>query len=138
MHDALPVCGWRTELSGVAPVSSRTRPWTTRAAGRLNAIELRCVARVPVTRISSPPSTAAAGSPSISADASCAHTGMAANSAADASRAARVGRTDDDFISLRSEEHTSELQSLMRISYAVFCLKKKKTNTKPPEQTDTN
>src|SRR3546814_9714650 len=30
---------------------------------------------------------------------------------------------------LRSEEHTSELQSLMRISYAVFCLKKKKDNT---------
>src|SRR3546814_8899594 len=29
----------------------------------------------------------------------------------------------------RSEEHTSELQSLMRISYAVFCLKKKKRNT---------
>src|SRR3546814_4832458 len=31
---------------------------------------------------------------------------------------------------LRSEEHTSELQSLMRISYAVFCLKKKKTLNK--------
>src|SRR3546814_7791260 len=31
---------------------------------------------------------------------------------------------------MRSEEHTSELQSLMRISYAVFCLKKKKTNKK--------
>src|SRR3546814_9716198 len=30
----------------------------------------------------------------------------------------------------RSEEHTSELQSLMRISYAVFCLKKKKTKNK--------
>src|SRR3546814_9502167 len=30
--------------------------------------------------------------------------------------------------STRSEEHTSELQSLMRISYAVFCLKKKKQN----------
>src|SRR3546814_9695005 len=30
-------------------------------------------------------------------------------------------------VDLRSEEHTSELQSLMRISYAVFCLKKKKT-----------
>src|SRR3546814_8315886 len=29
----------------------------------------------------------------------------------------------------RSEEHTSELQSLMRISYAVFCLKKQKTTT---------
>src|SRR3546814_5807355 len=32
----------------------------------------------------------------------------------------------------RSEEHTSELQSLMRISYAVFCLKKKKINLHPP------
>src|SRR3546814_4349711 len=32
--------------------------------------------------------------------------------------------------SSRSEEHTSELQSLMRISYAVFCLKKKKTETR--------
>src|SRR3546814_4484685 len=35
----------------------------------------------------------------------------------------RIGRAVDDH--LRSEEHTSELQSLMRISYAVFCLKKK-------------
>src|SRR3546814_9041753 len=36
-----------------------------------------------------------------------------------------------DCLSDRSEEHTSELQSLMRISYAVFCLKtKKKTNKK--------
>src|SRR3546814_1292489 len=33
--------------------------------------------------------------------------------------------------STRSEEHTSELQSLMRISYAVFCLKKKKKNNNP-------
>src|SRR3546814_7383819 len=33
------------------------------------------------------------------------------------------------FEPLRSEEHTSELQSLMRISYAVFCLKKKKKHT---------
>src|SRR3546814_4160442 len=32
----------------------------------------------------------------------------------------------------RSEEHTSELQSLMRISYAVFCLKKKKYQLNPP------
>src|SRR3546814_4603688 len=31
---------------------------------------------------------------------------------------------------IRSEEHTSELQSLMRISYAVFCLKKKNTTNK--------
>src|SRR3546814_3129854 len=34
----------------------------------------------------------------------------------------------------RSEEHTSELQSLMRISYAVFCLKKKKNNTTNTQQ----
>src|SRR3546814_10431440 len=34
----------------------------------------------------------------------------------------------------RSEEHTSELQSLMRISYAVFCLKKKITNIHLQEQ----
>src|SRR3546814_7183086 len=33
------------------------------------------------------------------------------------------------FLPDRSEEHTSELQSLMRISYAVFCLKKKKKTT---------
>src|SRR3546814_2948653 len=38
--------------------------------------------------------------------------------------------SDGDAGDARSEEHTSELQSLMRISYAVFCLKKKKTNTK--------
>src|SRR3546814_4452122 len=34
--------------------------------------------------------------------------------------------TRDRLLAARSEEHTSELQSLMRISYAVFCLKKKK------------
>src|SRR3546814_8922898 len=35
---------------------------------------------------------------------------------------------------IRSEEHTSELQSLMRISYAVFCLKKKKKKSRPPKE----
>src|SRR3546814_2040361 len=41
-----------------------------------------------------------------------------------------VGKPPAPSLSLsqRSEEHTSELQSLMRISYAVFCLKKKKNN----------
>src|SRR3546814_2020297 len=53
---------------------------------------------------------------------------------------ARIGRVGnriaqrlqlgDSGLELRSEEHTSELQSLMRISYAVFCLKKKKPPTK--------
>src|SRR3546814_1593736 len=37
-----------------------------------------------------------------------------------------------DVESLRSEEHTSELQSLMRNSYAVFCLKKTTNKTQPP------
>src|SRR3546814_6514453 len=37
----------------------------------------------------------------------------------------------------RSEEHTSELQSLMRISYAVFCLKKKKKKTTKQQNTKT-
>src|SRR3546814_6458727 len=39
----------------------------------------------------------------------------------------RVERPLGSHSACRSEEHTSELQSLMRISYAVFCLKKKKT-----------
>src|SRR3546814_6433486 len=49
------------------------------------------------------------------------------------------GATDHDILRrrtlqiqrVRSEEHTSELQSLMRISYAVFCLKKKKIKVDP-------
>src|SRR3546814_7696071 len=46
-------------------------------------------------------------------------------------RVAHLGEPAQHVLAvLRSEEHTSELQSLMRISYAVFCLKKKKTNTK--------
>src|SRR3546814_1241268 len=43
-----------------------------------------------------------------------------------------------DIAGLRSEEHTSELQSLMRISYAVFCLKKKKTQTNNNNLTKNN
>src|SRR3546814_4396642 len=41
-----------------------------------------------------------------------------------------VGLEPAERLEHRSEEHTSELQSLMRISYAVFCLKKKNNNTK--------
>src|SRR3546814_5641848 len=43
---------------------------------------------------------------------------------------ADADRSDTSARARRSEEHTSELQSLMRISYAVFCLKNKKTHTK--------
>src|SRR3546814_2859905 len=41
----------------------------------------------------------------------------------DAERVTRRGRFACEAFGVRSEEHTSELQSLMRISYAVFCLK---------------
>src|SRR3546814_3026177 len=43
-----------------------------------------------------------------------------------ASPGARRADSDEQLHAPRSEEHTSELQSLMRISYAVFCLKKKR------------
>src|SRR3546814_3720716 len=49
-----------------------------------------------------------------------------AAAAASSSRLSRISR----FACCRSEEHTSELQSLMRISYAVFCLKTKKNKHK--------
>src|SRR3546814_4780498 len=59
--------------------------------------------------------------------------------------AQRIDRADDDGGHRqcqqpqgRSEEHTSELQSLMRISYAVFCLKKKKNKKKDLHKTRTN
>src|SRR3546814_6835874 len=63
---------------------------------------------------------------------------VAGPAAADALRLDRAGgarsasgaaRSEARLRQLRSEEHTSELQSLMRISYAVFCLQKKKNNT---------
>src|SRR3546814_1251739 len=45
---------------------------------------------------------------------------------------AKLIGSDEDRI-VRSEEHTSELQSLMRISYAVFCLKKKNNQPNPQQ-----
>src|SRR3546814_10556239 len=50
-----------------------------------------------------------------------------ANPLAEESRHLRLFRSAAQQERRRSEEHTSELQSLMRISYAVFCLKKQKT-----------
>src|SRR3546814_6790751 len=66
-------------------------------------------------RLSAPPRPLAQGAPCEAAD--------------DERRPARPDRGEAEArwrVPLRSEEHTSELQSLMRISYAVFCLKKKK------------
>src|SRR3546814_13270634 len=56
--------------------------------------------------------------------------GLATSSSAGAS----AGRISGANVAIRSEEHTSELQSLMRISYAVFCLKKKKSTYKVEKQ----
>src|SRR3546814_8500318 len=64
------------------------------------------------------------------------HNGIIENHAALRAQLQQAGfvfesQTDTEVIAhLRSEEHTSELQSLMRISYAVFCLKKKTKDTK--------
>src|SRR3546814_10886433 len=54
----------------------------------------------------------------------------------DSRRLARQGRRAEGLH--RSEEHTSELQSLMRISYAVFCLKKKITKSNTTEKYHTS
>src|SRR3546814_8202998 len=56
--------------------------------------------------------------------------GGAADDAFHAAIAKAAGNPYLAQFSARSEEHTSELQSLMRISYAVFCLKKKKNTNK--------
>src|SRR3546814_4830319 len=55
------------------------------------------------------------------------HTTCLSNSACSCSACASVKATSFRRGATRSEEHTSELQSLLRISYAVFCLKKKHT-----------
>src|SRR3546814_10834825 len=47
-------------------------------------------------------------------------------------RRSKASDTSKPLLSIRSEEHTSELQSLMRTSYAVFCLKKKNNKNKHP------
>src|SRR3546814_4670096 len=60
------------------------------------------------------------------ADAQVAAVGPAGGQEAHARAAGRAPELQLAAHAFRSEEHTSELQSLMRISYAVFCLKKKK------------
>src|SRR3546814_6020192 len=63
-----------------------------------------------------------------------------------AAESSRMREAEPEISTTRSEEHTSELQSLMRISYAVFCLKKKKkkqmsniyTNTTSSETQNNN
>src|SRR3546814_8496254 len=73
----------------------------------------------------------ARGDPSLRPPASC-------RRAAAGRRRHRAGARGAGGGPVRSEEHTSELQSLMRISYAVFCLKKKKTNNNNATQNKNN
>src|SRR3546814_4464683 len=79
--------------------------------------------------------TCNSGSPPVNTTKRCSAAPAQATSMASASASAELKRPPPTpsmpTKSVRSEEHTSELQSLMRISYAVFCLtKKKKINTK--------
>src|SRR3546814_6116359 len=53
------------------------------------------------------------------------HSGLQCSTASDESQGIRIALYRKPHGQNRSEEHTSELQSLMRISYAVYCLKKK-------------
>src|SRR3546814_6097918 len=67
------------------------------------------------------------------ADGAPVNAGFAGDAASSPDNFARL--TDPNFAyTVRSEEHTSELQSLMRISYAVFCLKKKTKQTQKHKQ----
>src|SRR3546814_2035569 len=76
------------------------------------------------SRYSIPPEKVALAFTSRSTDSSLPWTRRIAQKRA-ACRRACSERPEKTSMPLRSEEHTSELQSLMRISYAVFCLKKK-------------
>src|SRR3546814_2688763 len=71
------------------------------------------------------PATAGRRTQALETARSAAAAGVAASATAAVAVARRKVRMASSY--RRSEEHTSELQSLMRISYAVFCLKKKKT-----------
>src|SRR3546814_4519235 len=115
------------------PRSTRTDtlfPYTTLFRSRISAI--RKIASFLNSASSPPPSSANSGAVTNTPV-------MLINAAPTTARAifppASVVYEVADWI--RSEEHTSELQSLMRISYAVFCLKKKNTqNNNYHEQVD--
>src|SRR3546814_4602864 len=76
------------------------------------------------------------GSHSSVAERTCLEAALKERDQALAVLAGLVSHSFDQNIEGRSEEHTSELQSLMRISYAVFCLKKKTKDTTPVHTAD--
>src|SRR3546814_8990163 len=86
-------------------------------------------ARSPATRTKSLVSASEAAAADCAMESALSSSPVASTAAMRTSVAADANGDPDSLVcnSRRSEEHTSELQSLMRISYAVFCLKKKKT-----------
>src|SRR3546814_8796084 len=85
-----------------------------RSEGLGRALDAPCQGRLPLAR------------PLRSASTSCSISSRSTVATSTRSRPRRLAW----YRARRSEEHTTELQSLMRISYAVFCLKKKKYQTK--------
>src|SRR3546814_10088606 len=102
---------WLTE-PGAAVSDSVHRVWIESAMISLGCSATAC-SRMRSTPVSASALTPSSGSPS-----------RAARPATCASDSSPVTYSPGN-VAARSEEHTSELQSLMRISYAVFCLKKK-------------
>src|SRR3546814_2712865 len=80
----------------------------------------------------------ACSSPSSVAEVASSMNTMAGRLNSTRAKARRCCSPNDRMRDQRSEEHTSELQSLMRISYAVFCLKKKQQQDPPTPTQDTN
>src|SRR3546814_3634727 len=104
----------RTRFGDLPPSS-----WWTRLTVSAAALATRMPARVdPVKLTISIPGCAAIALPTVGPS-PCTRLKTPAGTPA-------ASRISAKIVAFRSEEHTSELQSLMRISYAVFCLKKKK------------
>src|SRR3546814_3832828 len=79
------------------------------------------------------PTSGGAHAPAFAASRRCRQADTAHRGSRRPARGLDLVRADRPRRAYRSEEHTSELQSLMRISYAVFCLKKKITRLAPHE-----
>src|SRR3546814_4256167 len=102
-----------------------TRSTTTRSGGTF-----RFAALPPGSysvAVNSPAGNAAQDNVQIAASATANYTFVVGTSGSEIVVTGARRNLDFSSTTTRSEEHTSELQSLMRISYAVFCLKKKKT-----------
>src|SRR3546814_9651706 len=106
----------------------RSQPGPALAAGRRAAL-VGCASTQPASRYAGAASAASSDEVPLQAVTSGLFTsGQPAPSQWASIRSSGVTTVINLCLDERSEEHTSELQSLMRISYAVFCLKKKKKN----------